>query len=546
MPFWIGITQAQLSIEPCDGGGINWSIQRLLGRDGTYDKIGYDISTDLDINLDGKNDLLVSSPGRQEILVYFWHDTVLSDTAEYTYAGGGKMGVGDFNGDGLSDMIVHKPGVERHTKLDSFLVYYGRAAGPDGYLFANAPDLTLNLGWTDSSSGFYDHETIVVNDFNQDGYDDISISFPQWYENFPDGLHSGRFCLIEGGDSLTSERVHYIKTEQFKGSHNLKQSDCADVNGDSIPDFIYGIQRSYNSCLKIIYGKQGDLSNIIQSVVSDSLSFTSEAAYRYWAVLDVNADGIADLLFPGQPDTLTVYSGSKIGLSHDPYDIWVAPYATYHQFIKFDGRVENIGDYTGDGYNDYALICRGNWGEAIRVIYLGSPHGMTHMCETILTDIRDDGYSANQHGSLEDITGDGISELVISVPICAEQVGGPDFMPGWVYVFKGRRGKNLVSVERSQDELIDKATLEVTAHPNPSRDIVNIVIHSIPFARHQIFIVDVLGRLIARDDVVTEGLGNATAQFDLSLIDANHGAPEVLYALVKNDYTCGYIKIHMQ
>jgi hypothetical protein len=527
----------------CEGGGVNWPIQELTGRDESYDKIGYDICTNIDINLDGKKDLLLSSPGRQSTLVYFWRSQRLSDTAEYSYPGGGRIGIGDFNGDRINDMIVHQPGKEKHNKLDSFLVYYGRAKGTSQYVFESKPDRILHLGWSDSSSGFGGHETILAADFDNNGYDDISISFPEWYEN-PEGVfHAGKLCLIEGGDSITNENIHYLDVRQSVNPYFLMQLNCDDVNADSVPDYIYAVQSRYDTHLKIIYGRKGDLSSIIRSEVDDSITISSEMAYRHWGILDINEDGIADLIFPKSGDTLVVYAGTVKGVSKDPYDIWIAPFSSYLKVIKYDGVVDKIGDYTGDGYPDFAALCLGRFGEAIRVIYLGSPHGMTHMCETIITDIKDDGLSANQYGSLEDMTDNGIDELVLSVPTRASIVGFDDFQPGWVKIFRGRKGKDLVSVEIDRGENQRGVLINATAHPNPTSGIFDIHIESLPNTDHEIVLVDLLGRELYNIVAATDSEGAVEVRIDIgaSRINSSSG---ILYALIRNSYTCTYVQIN--
>lgn len=540
---WTGIVQAQLIDEPCDGGGSNLSIQQLVGREGSDDRLGYDICTELDINRDGKSDLLVSSPGRHQTLVYFWRTTSLSDSADYAYIGGGRMGVGDFNGDGVKDMIVHKPGVERFAKMDSFVVYYGRVEGENGLLFNIVPDKILHLGWSDTSSGFYNHEKIIVQDFNSDGYDDISISFPEWYENTPEGLHGGRICIIEGSDSISNENVHYIQPPPGKAPYHLAQYGSGDINGDLIPDFLYAVQSRFNTNIKIIYGVHNDLTNIFEGRTNDSLSLLSSVSYRYWDVIDVNADGIDDVTFANSLDSLAIYIGTEAGLMKTPYDFWIAPYSSQHQIIAFDGRVESIGDYTGDGYPDFALICTGNHGEVIRVVVLGAAYGMTHLCEGILTDVRDDGLSGEQLGTLADMTGNGIGELVISVPVTNPQMGSENNNRGWAFILRGRKGKELVSVDGPDFHTADQPTLNVSAYPNPTKEVVNISIQSAPLTAHHIILIDVLGRVLSEHDLVTSSLGGGMLSINVKTLNLNQGGANSLYVLVRNDFSSTYVPI---
>ena len=229
-----------------------------------------------------------------------------------------KRGFGDFNGDGIVDMLEIDRSFWKGGKI-SVRVFHRYLDKKDGLIKFHSNlkkiDLKFKLGWFSSAT------KIDVADVNGDGLADIVFS--QYYRRFrKDRLYFG-VALNQGGKYFVEEKIKLGYTERSFGEEmvirinkalerldldegeeserfsDLIQMDWADIDGNGSDDFIiiYDSQNmdiiyTQKNATGIVLGKAGKLA-VTEKGKSDFLMLNGIKGTD-WA--DVNGDGKADLL----------------------------------------------------------------------------------------------------------------------------------------------------------------------------------------------------------------------------------------------------------
>jgi hypothetical protein len=176
--------------------GSDGSLLRLFG--GTqYDKLGFDVAMPGDPDLDGFDDLLISSPfasaatgveagrvdlfsGQNGAVLRSFEGDVAYDTLGISVAG-----PGDVDGDGLADVLVASPDADA-TGIDSGVVRaYSVANGALLREWSNDQTILTAFGWAVRGAG----------DVNADGVPDIAIGAPH---DGTGGVDAGRVWVFSG------------------------------------------------------------------------------------------------------------------------------------------------------------------------------------------------------------------------------------------------------------------------------------------------------------------------------------------------------------
>ncbi|ATE60100.1 hypothetical protein CCZ27_09185 [Thauera sinica] len=184
---------------------------------------GFSVSNAGDVNGDGLADLIVGAPylsdsskGRSYVVFGKTGNATVNLSAVEAGSGGGFIiegtaGIasnglsvsyaGDFNGDGLADLIVGAPG---GTSGDAFVVY-GRA----GSSAVNLEDVAAGSGGFaivgEVDGDFAGISVSYAGDVNGDGFADLIVG--AHHSNTP-GADAGRSYVIFGGDALAHPAFH--------------------------------------------------------------------------------------------------------------------------------------------------------------------------------------------------------------------------------------------------------------------------------------------------------------------------------------------------
>ena len=239
--------------------------------DRTLDDFGYAVAGAGDVNGDGLDDVII---GAQNVVmastgvayvVFGKADGATVESNEILAGNGGGFAIlastpgfdgigfdvdraGDFNGDGLDDVIIGVPRFDANngTTRGGGLVVFGKVgAGPVliETISAGGPGGVAILG--DRADEYLGVFTAGVGDVNGDGLDDVAVSS----DGYAVGGNRGRTVVVHGSTALGAVRIGDIAAGSSRG-FEIVGADPADgaavvgfggdVNGDGLDDILIG------------------------------------------------------------------------------------------------------------------------------------------------------------------------------------------------------------------------------------------------------------------------------------------------------------------
>jgi len=336
-------------------------------------------------------------------------------------AGHDVSGIGDFNADGVGDLIVGAPRAARlaispYTANGKATLVYGRASrltaesaladiaasnGTEGFVINGAPD-RQQLGRALSAAG----------DVNGDGYGDVIAGLSR-----ADGISSsspwqGRSYVIFGGPDLVIGGIRITDIEEGDGSKGF---------------VIFGANRR------------------------DALGFSVAAAG------DVNGDGVDDLI-AGAPHAESFPHGRLVGKSYVIYGrkSGIGPWVTTSGLGQADGftiygaekdgmcglGVAGAGDVNGDGIDDIVVgapragrhfFGRPNAGVSYVIFGRAGPRSevdlrLHHLANDdegfTIVGPGEDCHAGSSVAAAGDMNGDGFADIVVGAPMFGSSQGG--------------------------------------------------------------------------------------------------------------------------
>ncbi len=269
-----------------------------------------------------------------------------------------SVALGDFNGDGIPDLVTTNPS---GTGILTILLGNG-----DGTFAVK------------SSYAETEPSPPVVGDFNGDGIPDLAVA--------NQGGSTVIILLGNGDGTFTSKSTLSV-------GMNPVSMGIGDFNGDGIPDL--AVVNQGDGTVTILLGN-GDGTFTASSTVDAESGNSPNAAVDFIAVGDFNSDGIPDLAIVNQvQNQVTVLLGNGDGtfMTKSTPGVGTNPYSIA------------VGDFNGDGIPDLATA---NATDGTVTVLLGNGDG------TFTTKSTPDVGAYPVSIAVGDFNGDGISDFAVA------------------------------------------------------------------------------------------------------------------------------------
>ncbi len=407
---------------------------------------------------------------------------------EFGDSGRSVSSAGDINGDGFDDVMIGA----FYTYPDAIpeghsYVIFGKAGGFNAA--ENLASLDGNNGFRlyngfnryDEYSGSSPFLVSDAGDINGDGFDDVIIGAPGFYDYYDNPRdHPGAGYVVFGQASGFAADINLSNLNGSDGfrlnvgeSLSVEVSSAGDVNGDGFDDVIVGAQgASY-----MMFGQASgfdatfDLSSLDgnNGFRLDGADGSDRAGNLVSGAGDVNGDGFDDVLI------ITKYS------SESSYLVFgrASGFAAAMDLSSLDGNngfqlsglgsasksVSSAGDINGDGFDDiivgaYHADLNGAESGSSYVVF-GKASGFSAAMDLTTLDghngFRVDGFEAYDHfgmsvSSAGDVNDDGFDDVIIGAPRARNSSGDHG---GVSYVIFGRAS--------GFDAVLDLSSLEGTS-----------------------------------------------------------------------------------
>jgi hypothetical protein len=403
---------------------------------------------------------------------------VINGQSAGDYSGVSVSSVGDFNGDGLADVIVgalQASTAPRNFAGRSYLVF-GRTAGTpvdlsdvaagNGGLVINGQSAGHMSGWAVSSAG----------DVNGDGLTDLIVGAKEATER------AGRSYVVFGRTAVAPVELTAIAAGvggfaingQFANdASGYSVSSAGDVNGDGMADLIVGAKSSTPAAgtsagrSYVVFGKTAGSAIELSAVAAGRGGFMingqcrgDESGSSVSSAGDVNGDGLADLIV-GAPNSDTA-AGDYAGRSYVVFGkssttaVDLSAVANGTSGFVINGQsggdwsgdsVSSAGDVNGDGLADLIVgaddadpAFLGNAGRSY-VVFGQSTTTAIHLSAVasgtggfVINGQCGSSYSGSSVSNAGDINGDGLADLIVG----ASQASPPSgYAAGRSYVVFG-------------------------------------------------------------------------------------------------------------
>ncbi|MEQ9094865.1 MAG: GC-type dockerin domain-anchored protein [Phycisphaerales bacterium] len=380
--------------------GLDGSTGFRLDGDLAFAKLGLDIARAGDPNIDGVDDVLVTSYGEDvagRTYLIFGRTTddpdpfpaILSvadlgpgqgcrfDGIPREIAGLSVAGVGDANGDGLDDFVIGAPqrNVDLLPQVGVATLVFGREHWPHAIPLAELDSVVTFRG--EGAEHRCGYAVSGIGDFNGDGMSDFAISATEaGYGAF---RQSGETYVIYGRpaddpfpptlapdqlDGRNGFRIHGVQRRDFSG---IGLDGGGDLNGDGLSDILVGAPfatRAWNDSgeVSVIFGGDGVRRPLAPAVLNiadldgqNGLRILGGlnggfAGFSVSFVGDVNGDGRGDMAFV---ELASQQAYVLFGRSC-PIDLNGDGVLDVHDFLEFQSLYE-LGDARADIDRDGVL-----------------------------------------------------------------------------------------------------------------------------------------------------------------------------------------------
>ena len=301
-----------------------------------------------DVNGDGKSDVILSRNiyGKRALTVYkgtsngsFEEPVTTQSTYDFSYQE--PAFVGDFNGDGRTDVVVHWSS----STIRQLLVYIGKS---DGTFYEGA-----NLSTTRLHNPEQNPCTYHIADVNGDNKDDFIVHYRNSIGNQSITVYKGTsvapYFINATGDALITTNAYVTNQPAFTG----------DFNGDGYADLAVHRQGNVNRHQLLVYTGTSTGSFSTGGVFTSGRAYMPQSYSYEFFIDDMDGDGKDDFIIQekgvNNNRVLSVFTGTATS----PYFTGGTPDALYSSDIYNDTDFVTTGDTNGDGLAD-VIVQRAN------------------------------------------------------------------------------------------------------------------------------------------------------------------------------------------
>lgn len=354
-----------------------------------------------DVNGDGRSDMILSRcvNGKRALTVYLGQASggfgnPLTTTSSRNFVYTDPAYVGDFNGDGLTDVVIQWRNNNYKRQL---LVYISKG---DGYFYEGA-----NL----SSTRFHDPlqvpSAFFVADVNGDGKDDFIVHYRNSY---------GNRCTLVYKGTASSPYLIDATTDALISTDTYCQSDSVyvgDFNGDGCSDMLVQWVDDSSRQLLVYKGNTNGTFSEGENLSSIRLHMPESYPGKFF-VTDVNGDGKDDFVVHWRNSNKRRSTLVYYGTSLSPYlvDATTDALTSTNSYVISDPVF--VGDVNGDGRSDMIVQWSLN-GYYQFLIYTANANGTYNAAVRLSTSIA---YDLNTYAGtyfVADVNGDGCDDFII-------------------------------------------------------------------------------------------------------------------------------------
>jgi hypothetical protein len=371
--------------------------------------LGQKVSSAGDFNGDGLDDFLISSAKGRAYLIfgqssYSNTNIELSPSAMDASKGFAVFdsitgsnttfrvsSAGDFNGDGLDDIIIGN--INYNSGAGQSTIIFGTTdTGNIGSIDLQSISSSEGFKLTGGSSNLSGVGISSAGDINNDGFDDILIGAPQINSSTGTGsVDAGKTHIIYGNNSDSQSDIDLTNINSGEGTSiqgetpddlmGYSVAGLGDINGDGIDDFIIGapLDSTINSkagSAYVIFGNESfhSQSTLNVSEITNGFVIRGSQTNGYLGIVsaagDINGDGFNDILLAerghdnnGNEDAgiahvifgqETITSSSTFDLNSLNGNNGFSIYGT-QSYDKLGAGLSGAGDVNGDGFDDILI-----------------------------------------------------------------------------------------------------------------------------------------------------------------------------------------------